>query len=120
MTTASGSVARDTGPVGTRPSPCTVTVRVHRILTSDLRTVAPGMDEISVSCRSGDSVAEVLRRIGEPDTRIRTAVYDEDRQTVAPGLLIVLNDRVVSARACARTAVRDGDEVMFLPMWDGG
>ena len=47
-------------------------------------------------------------------------IFDEDTQAISPNVLVVLNGCIVNPYDRAEALLKDGDEVMLLPMFDGG
>jgi sulfur carrier protein ThiS len=96
------------------------TLLVHRLLVGGLDAVGPGFDEIALDCPGTETLPDLLRSLQAHQPAVARAIYDPVTNTVKPGIIVVVNDRIVHQHECSRLAVHDGDEITFIPMIDGG
>lgn len=97
-----------------------MTLLVHRLLSRGWQAAPPGLDSVRVSFTEGESLGRVLGRAAEEDRSLGLALCGEQGQAIRPGILVVLNNRILNRMEVGTVEVRDGDEVTFLPIIDGG
>lgn len=96
------------------------TLLVHRFLVENPDAVAPGFHEVPVDLTETQTLPNLLRSLEIDYPQLTQAVYDGTTNTMRPGLMVVVNDRIVHPHECSQLVIRDGDEVTFFPMIDGG
>jgi molybdopterin converting factor small subunit len=97
-----------------------VKLKIDRLLSRGLEADSPGLEEIPVSVSEGESVVDMVRRLSSEDGAFRKAIYDEEKRMIQAEIIIILNGRIVTPYECSQAALKEGDEVTFLPMVDGG
>ncbi len=77
-------------------------------------------EEILVSAHEGESVFTLLRRLAAENGPFWKSLFDEEHQSIHPGVLLILNNRIINPYHRAEASLKEGDELMLLPMMDGG
>jgi len=75
--------------------------------------------DLIVSVREGQSIPQTVRRLGEENGPFWKSIFDEKNQIINPGVLIILNSRIVNPYD-PKVILKEGDKLTFLPMMDGG
>ena len=75
--------------------------------------------DMIVSVREGQSIPEMVRRLGEENGPFWKSIFDGKNQIINPGVLIILNSRIVNPYD-PKVILKEGDRLTFLPMMDGG
>jgi len=81
---------------------------------------ASGKDNVALECKDNVSVLDVVNMIEEMVPALRRNLLDEQLETPMPNALILVNGREISALDGLETKVKDGDEVVFVPVVHGG
>jgi molybdopterin synthase sulfur carrier subunit len=68
----------------------------------------------------GAKLKEALKRIIEEFPKIERALIDPELGDPRPNTLIVVNGREISVLKGLETVLRNGDEVVFIPVSHGG
>lgn len=98
-----------------------LTLRVHRRLLSEIWAAGSvGLEEAMITFAPGGSVLDVIGGAAGEAGRLAEAVYDAPSRRIKPGIVVVRNDTIVSPHRCSVEEADDGDELLFLPMIDGG
>ena len=97
-----------------------VKLKVDRLLNRGLEADSPGLEEIPVSVSEGESVVERVRRLAAGNSGLHGVLYDEESRGIEPNVIVILNGRIVNPYECSKATLKEGDEVTFLPMVDGG
>ncbi len=98
----------------------TVTVKVSGWLRQSLGVALAHREGIPVSVREGECVPGMVRQLAAQHEVFRTLFFDETNQEFGANVLVVLNGSFVNPHDRSETLLKDGDEVMFLPVMDGG
>ena len=106
--------------IGPRPAMPAVRVKVTRWLRQTLDLAPDGLEDITVPVPEGESLLGLFRRLTAAHRDVWDVVFDEGTQTISPNILVVLNGSIVNPYDRAGARLKDGDEVMLLPMFDGG
>jgi sulfur carrier protein ThiS len=105
---------------GNAGSMATVTVKVTRWLCQHLNVAPPDPDGIPVAVSEGESVRGMLRRLAADGGGFWEAFLDAQAQEVGGHVLVILNGLLVNPADRGETLLRDGDQVLLLPMVEGG
>ena len=80
---------------------------------------ASGMDTRLVDCEEC-SVKELIRKLTRRKPELRRNLIDEELGDQRPKALILVNGREISVMNGLNTALKDGDEVVLVPVAHGG
>ncbi len=95
-----------------------VRVRLNRWLRE--RMAPPGSEVVLVSVPEGESLLGLVHHLTTENDGIWRTIFDEHGQGLLANLLVIHNGRIVNPHDRAQALLNDGDEVMFLPLFDGG
>jgi len=94
-----------------------VRVRLYGVLKT-----AAGREEIKLDLETGSSVRQLVGKlvdaVGQPE--FEAYLIDADLRDPRPNALIMVCGTEVGALSGLDTSLRDGDEVVFLPVAHGG
>lgn len=85
---------------------------------SDLEPVTS--KEIYISVPEGECILEVVSNFVKEDPVFWKNFYDERDHIILQNVIVILNNRIVNPYNREETILKDGDELIFLPMFDGG
>jgi molybdopterin converting factor small subunit len=97
-----------------------VKLKVNCSLRQSLGDETADSEEILVSALEGESVLTLLRRLAAENGLFWKTLFDEEHQAIHPGVLLILNNRIINPYDRSETTLKEGDELMLLPMMDGG
>jgi thiamine biosynthesis protein ThiS len=98
----------------------TVTVKPTRWLCRQMNVAPPDPEGVAVSVLEGESVRAMLRRLAAEGGGIWRACLDERGQEIGEQVVVTVNGRLVNPADRSETLLHDGDEVLLLPLVDGG
>ncbi len=98
----------------------TVTLKIAGWLRQRVGGVCDSPDAIRVSIEEGASISGMARQLAAQHAIFRTLLFEEADGEFGANVLAVLNGVFVNPQDCAETQLKDGDEVMLLPVMDGG
>lgn len=81
---------------------------------------ASGKDTATLECGEGASILDIVKAISKKSSALRRNLLDEQLETPTPNALILVNGREISVLDGLATKVKDGDEVVFVPVVHGG
>jgi MoaD family protein len=81
---------------------------------------ASGKDTLTLDCENGASVMDVVDEISRDAPALRRSLVDEHLNEPTPNALILVNGREISVLDNLGTKIKDGDEVVFVPVVHGG
>jgi len=84
-----------------------------------LRSVS-GKQKLSVETADAVELREFIRKIVEKKPKLKRALIDPELDDPRPNALILVNGREISVLGGLETVLRDGDEVVFVPVVHGG
>ncbi|MEM2910994.1 MAG: MoaD/ThiS family protein [Candidatus Bathyarchaeia archaeon] len=84
-----------------------------------LRTLS-GKSRIILRFENPVPLRELLQRIVEELPTLARALIDQELGDPRPNSLIIINGKEISALNSLETKVKDGDEVVFVPVLHGG
>lgn len=76
----------------------------------------PGPGEIHVSVPDGESLLGMIRRLAAESGGFWTTILGE----IGASILVVLNGSLVNPYERPEALLKEGDELLLLPMFDGG
>ncbi len=98
----------------------TVTLKVTGWLRQHLGEALAQPEGLPVSVREGESIPGMARQLAAQYEGFRTLFFDEANQEFGANILVVLNGSFVNPQDRSEVPLKDGDEVMLLPVMDGG
>ncbi|HSB73240.1 MAG TPA: MoaD/ThiS family protein [Candidatus Methylomirabilis sp.] len=98
----------------------TVKLKLSGWLRHSLDAALAEPDGISISVREGESIPGMARQIADQNEGFRKLLFDENHQEFGANVLVILNGSFVNPHDRAEALLREGDEVMLLPVMDGG
>lgn len=78
-----------------------------------------GIDGRALDC-NGCSVKELVQKITRHSPELRRNIISGELKNPMPNSLILVNGREISVLDGLETALKDGDEVTFVPVVHGG
>ena len=81
---------------------------------------ASGADKLMMDCKNGASLLDLVNAITEELPALRRNLLDEQLEEPKPNALILVNGREISVLDGLETKLKDGDEVVFVPVVHGG
>jgi len=97
-----------------------VTVTVTRWLCQHVSVEPPDPAGVPVEVSEGETVRDILCRLAAKREGPWTAFLDEQAREVGSHVLVTLNGRLVNPADRGESLLRDGDQVLLLPMIEGG
>ena len=79
-----------------------------------------GKDQLALECREGASILNILDTLTMQAPALRRNLLDEQLETPKPNALILVNGKEISVLNGLDTKMKDGDEVVFVPIVHGG
>ncbi len=98
----------------------TVRLKVTRWLSQSLKGAPAGSTEISIPFPDGETILGMVRHLAAEQGGFWKTIFEEETQAIGEHVLVVLNGGIVNPYDRSEALLKDGDEVMFLPMFDGG
>jgi len=93
----------------------TVTARFVGVL----RTVS-GKSKFAMKFEKTVSLREAIRKIVEDLPKLKQALIDPELDDPRPNTLILVNGKEISVLNSLETLLRNGDEIVFVPILHGG
>jgi len=81
---------------------------------------ASGKAELSVNIRDTVQLGKFITKIVQERPKLRRALIDPELEDPRPNALILVNGKEISVLNGLETRLRDGDEVVFVPIVHGG
>jgi molybdopterin synthase sulfur carrier subunit len=81
---------------------------------------ASGAQTLALTCRKAVSLMDLVNEITKEAPELRRSLLDEQLEQPKPNALILVNGREISVLNGLETKVKDGDEVVFIPVVHGG
>jgi sulfur-carrier protein len=81
---------------------------------------ASGKEKFAVDCREGASLLDLMNELTKESPTLRRNLLDEQLEDPKPNALILVNGREISVLKGLETNVKDGDEIVFVPVVHGG
>ena len=81
---------------------------------------AAGAEELAFDCQVGASLMDLLDALTQALPALRRSLLDEHLEEPKPTALMLVNSREISVLEGLETKVKDGDEVVFVPIVHGG
>jgi molybdopterin synthase sulfur carrier subunit len=81
---------------------------------------ASGQDKVIVECADQTTVMALVEAATKQAPALRPNLLDEQLDTPKPNALVLVNGKEISVLNGLETKVKDGDEVVFVPVVHGG
>jgi molybdopterin synthase sulfur carrier subunit len=94
-------------------------VRVNFRFVGNFRNLA-GKGKFTLELSEGILLKEAIKQIIEKFPKIERALIDPELDDPRPNTLIIVNGREISVLNGLETLLKDGDEVVFVPVSHGG
>jgi molybdopterin converting factor small subunit len=95
-----------------------VRVKLNHWLRERMEPTSP--EEISIQVPEGESINGLVRRLMAENGVFRGLAFDEQSQDLLANVLVIHNGWYVNPYDRSQVLLREGDELMFLPMFTGG
>jgi len=79
-----------------------------------------GAGELELDCRGLNSVGDLVNALVREVPEIEHSLIDQQLENPGPNALILVNGREIGVLDGVETKVRDGDEVVLVPVVHGG
>ncbi|MEM3769803.1 MAG: MoaD/ThiS family protein [Candidatus Bathyarchaeia archaeon] len=76
--------------------------------------------KVTIELKEGAQLKEALKRVIEEFPKMERALIDPELGDPRPNTLIIVNGREISVLKGLETVLKDGDEVVFIPVSHGG
>ena len=97
-----------------------VKLRVNKWLRQSLNLESTNSQEISISAPEGVSILEIVSNLAKEDRILWKSIFDEKNYIIQPKVIVILNGRIINPYDRSETILKNGDELTFLPMFNGG
>ena len=81
---------------------------------------ALGNEKIALDCTAGASLMDLLNAVTKELPALRRSLLDEQLEEPKPNALILVNGKEISVLNGLETKLKDGDEIVFVPVVHGG
>jgi len=81
---------------------------------------AQGDAKFNLELEKPESLRKIIQRLTEPSFRLRDLLIDPELNDPRPNAIILVNDREISLMEGLETIVKDGDEIVLIPVVHGG
>ena len=79
-----------------------------------------GRSKLCINARKTTPLREIIKKITEELPQIARAVVDPELEDPRPNTLILVNGKEISVLDGLETMLKDGDEVVLVPVIHGG
>ncbi|MDI6690413.1 MAG: MoaD/ThiS family protein [Candidatus Bathyarchaeota archaeon] len=83
------------------------------------RTIS-SRDKITIRIKDTTSIKKVVKKIVEEVPGLKRALIDPELEDPRPNALILVNGKEISVLNGLETLVKDGDEIVLVPVIHGG
>ena len=98
----------------------TVRLKVTRWLQRSLSAEDIQPEDLSLFVPDGESIPGMVRRLAAERGGFWKLLIDGQTQEMGPHVVVVLNGCIVNVHDRSEALLKEGDELMFLPPFDGG
>jgi molybdopterin synthase sulfur carrier subunit len=81
---------------------------------------AAGVSEIAVDIEDNISIVEMLKEIARELPALKQSLNDQKPEELRSNALIIVNGREISVLDGLETKLKDGDELVLIPVVHGG
>ena len=92
-----------------------ITVRFIGALRS-----ASGKGKIAIKVKNAVPLREFIKKIVEEQPKLKRALIDHELEDPRPNALILVNGKEINVLNGLETLLKDGDEMVFVPVLHGG
>lgn len=79
-----------------------------------------GKDKLMLKSENSTPLRAVIKRIVKEYPKLKRALIDPELQEPKTSMLILVNGKEISVLNGLETTIKDGDEVVFVPVVHGG
>src|SRR4030042_5504812 len=79
-----------------------------------------GVENLALNCAESVSVKTLISQITEERPELKRSLIDQQLQDPRLNALILVNGREISVLDGLETKLKDGDEIVFVPVVHGG
>jgi molybdopterin synthase sulfur carrier subunit len=79
-----------------------------------------GKNRLALKLENAAPFSEVVKKIAEGLPRLEEALIDPECGSPKTNMLVLVNGKEISVLNGLETAIKDGDEVVFVPVVHGG
>jgi molybdopterin synthase sulfur carrier subunit len=79
-----------------------------------------GVDKLALDCKGDLSIKELTDEIAKDKPALRRSLIDQQLEDPRPNALILVNGREISVLNGLETNLKDGDEIVLIPVVHGG
>jgi MoaD family protein len=79
-----------------------------------------GVNELALNCKEGTSIRALMNEITKEAPALKQSLIDQQLEDPRPNALILVNGREISVLNGLETSLKDGDEVVLVPVVHGG
>ena len=79
-----------------------------------------GKDKLVLKSENSTPLRAVIKRIIKEYPKLKRALIDPELQEPKTSMLILVNGKEISVLNSLETMIKDGDEVVFVPVVHGG
>jgi molybdopterin synthase sulfur carrier subunit len=81
---------------------------------------ASGTGELALDCREGTSIRGLVAKITDNAPDLKRSLINQQLDHATPNALILVNGKEISVLKGLDTKLKDGDEIVFVPVVHGG
>ncbi len=97
-----------------------VKLKVNSWLRQSLDLETTSSKEIFISAPEGESILEIVSNLAKENPVLWESLFDEKTHMIQSNVIVILNNRIVNPYDRSESTLKEGDELTFLPMFDGG
>jgi len=79
-----------------------------------------GRSKTTIKIKNAVSVREFIRKVVEGHPKLKRTLIDPELDDPRPNALILVNGKEIGVLNGLETVLKDGDEVVFVPVLHGG
>ena len=98
----------------------TVKLKISGWLRQNLDAELIPSEGISISVREGETLPGMARQLAAQNDVFRRILFEEKNREFGANVLVILNGVLVNPHDRSEARLKEGDEVMLLPVMDGG
>jgi molybdopterin synthase sulfur carrier subunit len=76
--------------------------------------------ELALDCKERFSIGELVNELTNEMPELKRSLIDQQLEDPRPNALILVNGREISVLNGLETKLKDGDEIVFVPVVHGG
>jgi len=79
-----------------------------------------GAGELALDCKGDISIRELMNEITKERPALKRSLIDQQLEDPRPNALILVNGKEISVLSGLETKLKDGDEIVLVPVVHGG